>query len=114
MTGDVRVQSANGRIAVDRAGASVVARTAFGDIRLADVAHGTIEARTAYGQVEIGVRVGVAAWLDLDTAFGQVQNDLDDAAEPEPGQATVEVKAHTAMGDIAIHRAPMALSAYGD
>ena len=112
--GDARIQSANGRIAVDRAAASLVAKTALGDIRLADVSHGSVDANTAYGQVEVGVRDGVAAWLDLHTSFGQVQNDLDDAAGPGPGQPTVEVKAHTAMGDIAIHRAPMALSSYGD
>ena len=106
--GDVRVQSANGRIAIDATAAPVVAKTALGDIRLAEVSHGTVEADTGYGQIEIGVRDGVAAWLDLHTSFGQVQSDLDDAGGPEPGQPTVEVKARTAMGDIAIRRAPMA------
>ncbi len=77
ITGDLRVNSANGKIVVDHADASVAAKTANGDVRLNDVARGAIVAHTAAGKVEVGIRQGVAAWLDLNTSFGNVRSELD-------------------------------------
>jgi hypothetical protein len=105
VTGDLRATSANGNIVVDHARATVVAKTANGDIRLDEVARGAILAETARGRIEIGVVDGVAAWLDLQTKFGRVANSLDEAAQPETGEDTVEVRARTAFGDITISRA---------
>jgi putative adhesin len=105
VTGDVRVSSANGRIVVERAQASVVAKTARGDVRIGEVRRGAVLAETAFGTVDIGIHDGVAAWLDVNTRFGQVQNDLDAAGRPADGEETVEVRARTAFGDIAIRRA---------
>jgi DUF4097 and DUF4098 domain-containing protein YvlB len=106
VTGDLRIQAANGRIAVDRADATVAAKSANGAIRIGEVARGAVVAETANGGVEIGVRDGVAAWLDLDTRFGKVRNNLDPAGQPGAGEPTVDVRAHSAFGDITIHRAP--------
>ena len=47
----------------------------------------------------------MAAWLDLNTAFGTVRNDLDAAAVRSPGEDAVDVRARTAFGDISVHRA---------
>ncbi len=102
---DLRVVAANGSITVDHSHASVVAKTANGDVRLGDVEGGTVIAQTSLGKVEIGIRDGVAAWLDLDTHFGKVDNQLDVAGRPQPGEDTVEVRARSSFGDITIHRA---------
>ena len=102
--GDLRVKAANGAIDVDHALASVDARSANGGVRVAEVVHGRVVAETAAGRVEIGVREGVAAYLDLDTKYGSVRNDLDAVAGPEPDAETVEVRARTGFGDIVIHR----------
>jgi Putative adhesin len=104
VTGDLRANSANGSIRVDHARGMVVAKTANGDVRLHEVAHGSVQAETACGRVEIGVVDGVAAWLDLKTQFGKVRNGLHDAAEPEAGDDTVEVRARTSFGDITVSR----------
>lgn len=101
---DLRLKAGNGEIVVDRALASVEARSANGDVRLEEVAHGLVVAETGNGRVEIGVRDGVAAYLDLDTRYGALRNDLDAAAAPEAGAETVEVRARTGFGDIVIHR----------
>jgi hypothetical protein len=103
-TGDLRVNAANGRISVDQASATVAAKSANGDVRLGEVAHGAVLAQTAFGKVEIGIRDGAAAWLDLNTRYGTVRNDLDAAEHPGPGEDTVEVRARTAFGDITITR----------
>jgi Putative adhesin len=105
VTGDLRVNAANGKISVDQAHATVAAKAANGDVRLGEVTRGAILAQTGFGKVEIGVLDGVAAWLDLSTRFGNVQNDLDAAERPEPDEDAVEVRARTAFGDITIHRA---------
>jgi DUF4097 and DUF4098 domain-containing protein YvlB len=104
VTGDLRVASANGSISVDRARSTVAAKTARGDVRLGEVARGDVRAETAYGQVEVGIRDGVAAWLDLDTRFGKVHNDLDAAESPAPGEDSVDVRARTSFGDITVRR----------
>jgi Toastrack DUF4097 len=106
--GDLRVRSANGSISVDRAGATVTVKTANGDISLGEVAPGAVVAQTAFGKIDVGIREGVAAWLDLDTSFGRVRNDLAEAERPGTGEETVEVRARTSYGDISIRRAPAA------
>jgi DUF4097 and DUF4098 domain-containing protein YvlB len=104
VSGDLRVNAANGRISVDRASEAVAVKSANGDVRLGEVAHGAVLAQTALGKVEIGIRDGVAAWLDLNTRFGNVRNDLDAADRPGPGEDAVEIRARTAFGDITINR----------
>jgi hypothetical protein len=104
ITGDLRVSAANGKVGVDRALATVAATTANGDIRLGEVVRGAVVAKTAYGRIDVGIRDGVAAWLDLNTAFGKVRNELDAAERPGPGEDVVELKARTAYGDITIRR----------
>ena len=98
------MNAANGRISVDQAHAAVTAKTANGDVRLGEVARGAVVAETAAGTVEVGVRDGAAAWLDLNTRFGNVRNDLDAAERPGPGEDAVEVRARTSFGDITINR----------
>jgi hypothetical protein len=102
--GEARVNAANGPISIDLAHAGVAAKTANGDVRLGEVARGSVLAQSAFGAVEVGVRDGIAAWLDLQTRFGTVQNDLDAVERLEPEEDAVEVHAHTSLGDIAIHR----------
>jgi hypothetical protein len=104
ITGDLRVRAANGKINVERAHATVGVKTANGDIRLREVLRGAVSAHTAYGRIDVGVRDGVAVWLDVQTAFGSVENDLAATGVPRPGEDHVELKARTACGDITIRR----------
>jgi DUF4097 and DUF4098 domain-containing protein YvlB len=104
VTGDVRVRSANGDISVERAGAGVEAKTSNGSIRLGEVARGSVELGTAMGDLEIGIAEGTAAWLEVNTGFGQVHNLLDNATRPEESDETVEVRARTSFGAITIRR----------
>ena len=105
VTGELRVKAANGSISVDRAHAAVAARTANGDVTLGSVGPGAVDAQTAFGRIEVGIADGLAAWLDLDTRFGRVINGLADVQRPDPGEATIEVRARTSYGDISVHRA---------
>ena len=102
--GDLRVRAANGRITVDVAHASVVAKSANGDVRLGDVARGTVVLETSLGDLEVGIRDGTAAWLDVSSSAGKVHNALDAADAPEASAETVEVRARTSAGDVVIRR----------
>jgi DUF4097 and DUF4098 domain-containing protein YvlB len=104
-TGDVEVRAANGGISLDRAGASVDAKTSNGSIRLGEVARGSVSLATSMGDLAVGIAAGTAAWLDVNTGFGQVHNQLDSTSRPEDSDETVEVRAHTSFGGITIHRA---------
>jgi DUF4097 and DUF4098 domain-containing protein YvlB len=104
VTGSVRVRSANGDITVAHATDGVDAKTANGSVHAQDVVRGTVVLETAMGNLEIGIREGSAAWLDVKTRFGHVHNTMDAADSPEAAADTVEVRAHTSFGDIAVHR----------
>ncbi|MEU9510541.1 DUF4097 family beta strand repeat-containing protein [Micromonospora sp. NPDC048170] len=104
VTGEVRAKAANGEIVVDRAHGPVTATTANGDIRIGEASAGEVSVRTAKGGLDIGIRSGTAALLDLHTQFGRVENHLE-AYEPtgEP-EGAVRVSARTSFGDIVIRR----------
>ena len=80
--GDVQVRSANGDIRVDRAGADVDVKTSNGDVRVGEVVRGSVAIGTALGDLDIGIAEGTAAWLEMNTAFGHVRNQLDTASRP--------------------------------
>ena len=105
VAGDIRVNAANGSIAVDRAGASVVAKTANGGVRVGGITRGAVSAETAAGAIDLGIRAGTSAWLELNTVAGRVRNELDASAGPDASDQTVEIRAHTYVGDIVVHRA---------
>jgi DUF4097 and DUF4098 domain-containing protein YvlB len=102
--GELRLNAANGNIAVDLAHAGVVAKSANGDVRLDEVVRGSVVLETKIGDLEVGVREGSAAWLDVNARFGHLHNSLDAAEAPEPSAETVEVHARTSVGEIVIRR----------
>jgi DUF4097 and DUF4098 domain-containing protein YvlB len=104
VTGDLRCSAANGDITIDRAHATVGAKTANGDVRIGEVASGAVTLATAAGEVEVGIREGTAALLDVRSQFGNVHNSLAATDGPEPTDKTVQVRARTAYGDIVVRR----------
>lgn len=102
--GEARLNAANGSIAVDLARAGVVAKSSLGTIRMGEVERGSVVLETKAGDVEVGIREGTAAWLDVHTGFGQVHNALAAAGAPEPSAESVEVRARTTVGDVVIRR----------
>lgn len=103
--GDVHVNSAHGDISIDRAGPQVVARTAYGSVRLGEVARGSVTLQTASGEIEVGIRHGTAAWLDVKSSAGNVRNELEAGGGPEGPEETCQIRARTWDGDIVIRRA---------
>jgi DUF4097 and DUF4098 domain-containing protein YvlB len=104
ITGDLRLHTANGDISVGRAGAGVAASTANGTVRVGEVTRGVTSLKTSAGEIEIGIRAGTAARLDVSTKFGRVLNDLAAAEGPGASSETAEVHASTGYGDIIVRR----------
>jgi len=104
VNGDLRCNAANGDITVERALGPVAAKTANGAVRVGEVVRGSIELGTSYGELEVGVREGTAALLDVRSQFGSVRNSLTASEGPQPSDQTVEVRARTSFGDIVIRR----------
>jgi DUF4097 and DUF4098 domain-containing protein YvlB len=102
--GDLRVKAANGNIAVDESRASVGAKSANGDVRLGDVVRGSVVLETQLGDLEVGIREGTAAWLDVRANAGRVHNALESGEAPDSPAEAVEVRARTSAGDVVIRR----------
>jgi DUF4097 and DUF4098 domain-containing protein YvlB len=103
--GDLAVSAANGDVEVEHARGGVTVKTANGDIRIGNMQSGSLQAESGRGDIDVGVADGVAAWLDLDTGFGDVDNQLDAAQRPSSDEQKVEILARTGFGDITIRRA---------
>ncbi|MHA7306009.1 DUF4097 family beta strand repeat-containing protein [Arthrobacter sp. TMN-49] len=103
--GDLDAKLSYGDLEITKALGSVSAKTAYGSIGLREVSSGSIEVESGYGQVTIGVRSGVPAWLDLSSKDGHVRNQLEGNSTPGPSEQSVAVRARTQYGDITIKRA---------
>jgi DUF4097 and DUF4098 domain-containing protein YvlB len=102
--GDLRIKAANGSIAVDLARATVGAKSANGDVRIGEAVRDSVVLETHLGDVEVGIRDGTAAWLDVRAAAGKVLNTLESAEAPGSSAETVQVRARTTAGNVVIRR----------
>jgi hypothetical protein len=102
--GAVRVRAANGDIVIEQADNAVEAKTANGAVKVLDAIRGAVTLETAMGDIEVGIRDGSSAWLDVKTRFGRVRNLMNAADTPRDAADVVEVRAHTSFGDITVRR----------
>jgi hypothetical protein len=73
-------------------------------VRVDELVRGSAVLETGFGAVEIGIREGTAAWLDIDSGQGVIRSELDTAEGPEQAEDTVKVRARTGFGDIVVRR----------
>lgn len=100
--GPVKIRSANGDVIVEEAAGDIEAKTANGAVRVLDAVRGSLTLETAMGEIEVGIRSGSAAWLDVSTKFGVVRNEMADAEGPGEHDDKIEVHASTAFGDVIV------------
>ena len=99
------VRPGHPRVALPPRHLGLVARTADGSVRLGEVVRGTVSLRTASGSVEVGIRSGTAAWLDVKSSAGEVRTELESTGDPGGAGDTAEITARTWDGDITVFRA---------
>ncbi|MFD8011388.1 DUF4097 domain-containing protein [Streptomyces sp. NPDC058955] len=105
VTGELRMSGANGAIEIMRAGQDVTGTSTNGSLRVAEVSRGEVQLETSNGSIEVGVREGTAAWLDVSSQRGQVRNALTASGAPEESEETVRIRARSNWGNIDIRRA---------
>ena len=103
--GDVDARLSYGDLDITRALGSVTTKTSYGSIQLHEISSGSIEVESGYGQITLGVRDGVPAWLDLSSKSGHVRNQLEADRAPDGSEQTVTVRARTQAGNITVQRA---------
>ena len=101
--GEVEVAT-SGALTIDRALGDVTARSSHGPIRIREVSGGTIRLDNGHADVDVGVPIGVAAWIDATSAHGRIRNELT----PDPAAAvsdrSVELHLHVNHADVIIRR----------
>ncbi|MBV1941853.1 DUF4097 domain-containing protein [Streptomyces sp. BV286] len=102
--GELRVSGAAGDISIGHAEGSVTATTAHGALRVDEAVRGIVRLETAHGAIDVGIREGTAAYLDVISNSGQVRNTLTMSKSPDSSEETVEVRARTRHGNIDIRR----------
>jgi DUF4097 and DUF4098 domain-containing protein YvlB len=102
---DVEAKLSYGDLEIGRAMGSVTAKTAYGNIELGEVSAGSTQVDSGWGHITVGVKPGLAAWLDVASKNGHVRNALEGDAAPQPSDPTVAVRARTGSGDVTIQRA---------
>jgi hypothetical protein len=105
VSGDLQVNAANGNITVERPRGSVTAKTANGSIRIGDASRGTLRLETSVGELEVGIHPGTAAYLDVNTKTGILQNLMEAGGQPARGEETLQVYARNSVGNIIIRHA---------
>lgn len=103
--GDLDAKLSYGDLEIRKARASVAAKTAYGSISLREISGGFVQVESGYGQITIGVRPGVPAWLDLSSKEGRVRNRLDGDRPPGESEQSVAVRARTQYGDVTVEHA---------
>ncbi|WP_128645804.1 DUF4097 family beta strand repeat-containing protein [Rhodococcus sp. BS-15] len=103
---DLDAKLSYGDLDVERSLGGVSAKTAYGSITVQEVSSGAIQVESGYGQITLGVRRGVPAWLDLSSKDGHVRNELTPESAPDETEESVTVRARTRYGDIAIRHTP--------
>lgn len=81
----VRLASGAGSIDIDRAGASVDATSGSADIRIGEVARGTVSLVTGSGRLDIGVREGpLPCWTSVRATAPRAATWTPSTAPPRP------------------------------
>ncbi|MDH6181794.1 hypothetical protein M2152_001976 [Microbacteriaceae bacterium SG_E_30_P1] len=103
--GDVEAKLSYGDLEIGSALGSVTANTAYGTVRIREASSGSLQLESGYGQIDVGIRAGVPAWLDLSSKEGRVRNELDGEGAPAETEQSVAVRARTQFGPVTVHRA---------
>lgn len=103
--GQCDLEISAGDITVERPRGSVTAKTAKGNIRIGEASRGVLRLETSMGELEVGIRPGSAARLEVDAQHGTVQNLMQPADQPQDNAETVRVYARNSFGNVIVRHA---------
>ncbi|WP_446222329.1 hypothetical protein ACTWPB_21240 [Nocardia sp. IBHARD005] len=91
-----------GDIVIERPGGSVTAKTAKGNIRVDEASHGVLRLETSMGDLEVGIRPGSAARLEVNALHGSVQNRMEPVGQSQGSGDAVQVFARNLYGNVTV------------
>ncbi|MFD4458925.1 DUF4097 family beta strand repeat-containing protein [Nocardia sp. NPDC058480] len=91
-----------GDIVVERPSGSVTAKTAKGDIRVDEASRGVLRLETSMGDLEVGIRRGSAARLEVNALYGSVQNRMEPVDQSRGTGDAVQVYARNLYGNVTV------------
>ncbi|GAA2782576.1 DUF4097 family beta strand repeat-containing protein [Saccharopolyspora taberi] len=80
----------------------VLVRSGSGDITVADAAKGQVELITGSGELQVSIRRGVLAEVDLTSSTGSASSDLPVADEPPEEEPKLRIFGRTGNGDVLV------------
>ena len=102
--GHLAVKTGSGDVRVGEAGDDISCTTGSGDLHVDVARRGRVTVKGASGDVLLGVPSGTPVWTDITTVSGRIRSEVAGAGEPAEGQDFLEVRAHTASGDITLQQ----------
>ncbi|MFE9138672.1 DUF4097 family beta strand repeat-containing protein [Streptomyces sp. NPDC007355] len=96
-TEGARITLAAGDISIGRLGGPAEISSQMGDLTVAEAVRGTVTLRTDHGTISVGAARGVSATLNAGTAYGRIDNALQNS---QGAAAQLDIHATTAYGDI--------------
>jgi hypothetical protein len=100
--GEAKLTTGSGGVWLGAVRSDVHARTGRGNVVVAEVASGRLDLVTASGNVNVSVRPGVSAEIDLASGSGRARSELDVAGSPPPEAPLVRIRARTGSGDAVV------------
>lgn len=104
--GRLRITGVRGDLTVDRLVGVLEAKVLDGRTVVGEVVSGSVTMMATWAHLEVGIRAGTAARLDLRSVTGRIRNLLHGVPGPETTDQIAEITAHTYYGDVVIRRAP--------
>jgi hypothetical protein len=100
--GPSSVVTGSGNVWLGAVAGDVLVRSGSGDVTVADAASGQTELITGSGELQVSVRRGVSAEVDLTSSTGVASSDLPVAEEPPEEEPTLRIFGRTGSGDVLI------------
>lgn len=100
--GECDLKVSAGDITVERPLGSVTAKTDMGSIRIGEASRGVLRLETSMGNLDIGIRPGVAAQLETRALCGTVQNTVAPVDKTVRDEDVVRVFARNTYGNVTI------------
>ena len=104
--GDATTKSVSGDVRVAQAGGSVGAKTVSGDVLLDAVSRGEVRIQTVSGDITVGVTAGARLWMDVSTASGSTESELDPLENDGlTREVDLRITGKSTSGDVRLFRA---------
>jgi hypothetical protein len=106
VSGETSVSGVSGDIRLAQSGDSVGAKTVSGDLLLDAVSRGEVRLQSVSGDITVGVAPGARLWMDVSTASGTTESELE-PLESEGGGREVDLRitGKSTSGDVRLFRA---------